>query len=132
MEGVYLLNNIQKGYFDTFYHEHVSTFSFLSLNKLLGKHNLKIVKAKLLNTQGGSFRAYITHKNNNYNISNKTKILLNKENKIGLNKSSYYKKLSKVLKEKIKNLKNVILKNYQKLDRMEKKLLHLVLLLEEW
>lgn len=30
LEGVYLLNNIQKGYFDTFYHEHVSTFSLYS------------------------------------------------------------------------------------------------------
>ena len=42
MEGVYLLNNIQKGYFDTFYHEHVSTFSLISLNKLFDRYNLKI------------------------------------------------------------------------------------------
>jgi len=105
MEGVYLLNNIQKGYFDTFYHEHVSTFSLLSLEKLLKNHNLKIVKANLLNTQGGSFRVYITHRNNSYKISAKTKNLFNKELKAGLNKKIYYKKLHNVLKRKIDNLK---------------------------
>ena len=73
VEGVYLLNNIQKGYFDTFYHEHVSTFSFYSLNKLIKKYGLKIVEAKLLKTQGGSFRVYITHANNNHKTSLHTK-----------------------------------------------------------
>ena len=73
-----------------------------SLNKLLKKYKLKIVKAELLKTQGGSFRVYITHINNNHKISSKTKNLFNNELKIGLNKSYYYKKLSKVLDTKIK------------------------------
>ena len=125
MEGVYLLNNIQKGYFDTFYHEHVSTFSFFSLNKLLKKYNLKIIKAELLKTQGGSFRVHITHINNNHKISSKTKILFNNELKIGLNRSYYYEKLRKVLHAKVKNLKNAVNKKLSKIKLKNEKIIAL-------
>jgi len=125
MEGVYLLNNIQKGYFDTFYHEHVSTFSLFSLNKLLKKYNLKIVKVKLLTTQGGSFRAHITHINNNYKISSNTKVLFKKELNLGLNKKIYYKKLKSVLNKKIKNLKFQINKRILRIKLNNKKIIAL-------
>ncbi len=125
VEGVYLLNNIQKGYFDTFYHEHVSTFSFFSLNKLLQRYGLKIVKAKLLKTQGGSFRVYITHISNNYNITSYTKILLNNEFKKGLNRNYYYNNLSKVLQTKVNNLKNLINNKLSKIKSENKKIIAL-------
>jgi 2-polyprenyl-3-methyl-5-hydroxy-6-metoxy-1,4-benzoquinol methylase len=125
MEGVYLLNNIQKGYFDTFYHEHVSTFSLFSLNKILQKHNLKIIKANLLDTQGGSIRVYITHVNNNYKISSNTKILFNKEIKLGLDKKIYYKKLKKVLKEKIDKLRYQVTKKISKIKSENKNIIAL-------
>jgi 2-polyprenyl-3-methyl-5-hydroxy-6-metoxy-1,4-benzoquinol methylase len=125
MEGVYLLNNIQKGYFDTFYHEHVSTFSLFSLNKLLKKYNLKIIKTKLLTTQGGSFRAHITHLNNDYKVCSNTKALLKKEFKLGLNKKIYYEKLKKVLDKKIKDLKLQIKKKISKIKLKNKKIIAL-------
>ncbi len=125
MEGVYLLNNIQKGYFDTFYHEHVSTFSLFSLNKLLKKYNLKIVKAKLLNTQGGSFRVYITNINNNYKISLNTQVLFKKELKLGLNKKNYYENLKRVLNIKIKELKSKINERILKIKQQNKKIIAL-------
>ncbi len=125
MEGVYLVNNIQKGYFDTFYHEHVSTFSLFSLSKLLEKYNLKIVKTKLLTTQGGSFRAHITHLNNDYKICSITKAILKKELKLGLNKKIYYEKLKNILDKKIKNLKLQIKKNIPKIKLKNKKIIAL-------
>ena len=125
MEGVYLLNNIQKGYFDTFYHEHVSTFSLFSLNKLLRKYGLKIVKTKLLQTQRGSIRIFITHINNNYKISSNTKVLFKKELNLGLNKKSYYEKLKNVLYKKIKNLKFKIAKTISKIKLRNEKIIAL-------
>jgi SAM-dependent methyltransferase len=110
MEGVYLLNNIQKGYFDTFYHEHVSTFSLFSLSKLLDNYGLKIVKVELLNTQGGSFRAYATHKSCKYKVDDHTKNLFKREFKIGLNKKKYYRKLRETIKSRIDSLRNKIKK----------------------
>lgn len=125
VEGVYLLNNIQKGYFDTFYHEHVSTFSFFSLNNLLKKYNLKIIRAKLLKTQGGSFRVYITHLNNKNKIPSKTKNLFNYEIQLGLNKNSYYKNLSNNLQNTIKNLKTSINKELTKIKFQKEKIIAL-------
>lgn len=125
MEGVYLLNNIQKGYFDTFYHEHVSTFSLFSLNKLLRKYGLKIVTTKLLQTQGGSIRVFITHINNDYKISSNTKVLFKKELNLGLNKKIYYEKLKNVLYKKIKNLKFKIDKTISKIKLKNKKIIAL-------
>jgi uncharacterized protein YcgL (UPF0745 family) len=116
MEGVYLLNNIQKGYFDTFYHEHVSTFSLISLNKLLHKYDLKIVNTKLLSTQGGSIRVYITNINNNYKVSPNTKNLFKKEINLGLNKQNYYKKLGNILEDKINKLKYRVAKQISKIQ----------------
>lgn len=125
VEGVYLLNNIQKGYFDTFYHEHVSTFSFLSLSKLLKKYNLKIIRAKLLATQGGSFRVHITHIKNKNKIPSNTKLLFKKEMRLGLNNKNYYKKLKEVLDKKIKNLKFQINKTLSKIKLKDKKIIAL-------
>ena len=125
MEGVYLLNNIQKGYFDTFYHEHVSTFSLISLNKLFDRYNLKIVKVELLNTQGGSFRVFASHKNLKYKVNEKTKNLLKKEFTIGLNKKKYYRELSEILKLRINNLKNQINKKITKIKTYKNKIIGL-------
>tara|TARA_Y100001936_G_scaffold209987_1_gene216498 strand:+ start:246 stop:1466 length:1221 start_codon:yes stop_codon:yes gene_type:complete len=125
MEGVYLVNNIQKGYFDTFYHEHVSTFSFFSLKNLLKKYSLKVVKAKLLKTQGGSFRVFITHTNNNYNVSSYTKNLFKNELKIGLNKKYYYNRLNKVLLKKVENLKTLINKKLSEIKLKNEKIIAL-------
>ena len=123
MKGVY--NNIQKGYFDTFYHEHVSTFSFFSLNKLLKKYNLEIIRAKLLKTQGGSFRAYIKHISNKNKTSIKTKNLFNYELQLGLNRNSYYKDLGNNIKYKINNLKNSITKELKKIKFQNEKIIAL-------
>jgi hypothetical protein len=125
MEGVYLVNNVQKGYFDTFYHEHVSTFSLFSLNKLFKTYNLKIVKAELLNTQGGSIRVYAAHINYDCKISDYTNNLFKKELKLGLNKKIYYKKLNKSIEDKINTLKIKIKKNILKLKLENNKIIAL-------
>lgn len=125
LEGVYLLNNIQKGYFDTFYHEHVSTFSLFSLNKLFKVYSLKIVKVELLNTQGGSFRVYASHIHNNYKISDYTNNLFKKELQLEVNKKSYYKKLKTSLENRINLLKAQIDKKLKKLKLQNEKIIGL-------
>jgi 2-polyprenyl-3-methyl-5-hydroxy-6-metoxy-1,4-benzoquinol methylase len=115
LEGVYLRNNIEKGYFDTFYHEHVSTFSLFSLNKLLNRYGLKIVKVELLKTQGGSFRVYAAHTTYNYKISNYTNNLIKNELSIGINNKIYYNKLNKSLGKRINLLKFEINRKIKKI-----------------
>ncbi len=45
--------------FDTIYHEHYSYLSLTSLGMLLPRHGLELHDAELLETHGGSIRAYI-------------------------------------------------------------------------
>lgn len=56
MEGAYFFETINKGKFDTIYHEHVSSFTLHSLKNLLMNAGLKIHYAKQIQTQGGSIR----------------------------------------------------------------------------
>lgn len=55
-----LLDNI----FDNICHEHLEYYSLLSLENLLHRHNLAVIDVELNDVNGGSYRAYITHKEN--------------------------------------------------------------------
>lgn len=55
-----LLDNI----FDNICHEHLEYYSLLSLENLLERHNLKVIDVELNDVNGGSYRTYITHKDN--------------------------------------------------------------------
>ena len=59
-----LINLISKSQFDTIYHEHYSYLNLLVVNKILKKFNLNIFDAETIPTHGGSYRVYISHKNN--------------------------------------------------------------------
>ena len=63
-EVAYLPPTIGLGNFDTIYHEHVCTYSLLSLENALKIVGLHVFDAELLNTQGGSIRI-LASKNSN-------------------------------------------------------------------
>ena len=48
-----IINNVQ---YDTFYHEHIRTYSLLSLQKLFKIYNLNLYDAKIVKRYGGSIR----------------------------------------------------------------------------
>lgn len=52
---------VEKGLFDTIYHEHLSYFSLASLSKLLGRAGFTPFDAKYIPTKGGSLRVLATH-----------------------------------------------------------------------
>lgn len=61
IEFPHLLNLIEKAQFDTIYHEHYSYLSLLSVEAILGAHNLKVFNVEELGTHGGSLRVYACH-----------------------------------------------------------------------
>jgi hypothetical protein len=118
LENHYLLDVIKKLQFDTFYHEHLRTYSLNSLNILMKYYNLNIIFAKTTDRYGGNIQAHFSKKNtkNKLDIISIKKILLN-ERKFGLNKITTYEifkrkideagsKLNKFLG---KNKKNIII-----------------------
>ena len=105
VEGVYLYNNINKGLFDTFYHEHVSSFSIYSLEKALNLCSMGVIKTSLLKTQGGSFRAICSHLNSKYAKHISVKKILTNEKAKGVASKFNYNLIQKNLSKKISLLK---------------------------
>ena len=94
-ESHYLYDLIQYNQYDTIYHEHLRYYSLSSLKYLFKKVGLEIIRAKRINTHGGSIRVYAASKGI-YKKSKKLKSLFQNE-KILFNKKifSFGKKVTK-------------------------------------
>ena len=79
IENHYLLDVIKKTQFDTFYHEHLRTYSLHSLIKLLKYYNLHLVDAYTSSRYGGNIQAHFSKIKKRYN-SNILKILKHEKN----------------------------------------------------
>ena len=79
-ESHYLQTLVEQNQYDTIYHEHLRYYSLSSLEYLFNKHGMEIIRAKKINTHGGSIRVYATKKSK-YKIDNAFKELINIEKK---------------------------------------------------
>ena len=85
IENHYLLEIIKQLQFDSFYHEHLRSYSLISLKKLFDYYNLKIIDAYPVASYGGSIRVMIS-KNKNIKSSSNVDFQIKEELKFGLNK----------------------------------------------
>ena len=116
LEQSYLPTMLKKNSFDTICHEHLEYYSLHHINFLVKKNNLKILDVSLNETNGGSFRIYITHNNTKYKINtkniNKLKII-EKKLKItnNITYKNFYKKILQIKSTTQKFIKNELNKN---------------------
>jgi SAM-dependent methyltransferase len=61
LEFPHLARLIAENQFDTIYHEHFSYFSLIAIERLAGRHGLKLIDVEELTTHGGSLRVYLAH-----------------------------------------------------------------------
>jgi hypothetical protein len=61
-ESHYLLDVVEKGQFDTVYHEHIRTYSLKSLVTLFGYYGMDVVDVRRADRYGGNIRAYVARK----------------------------------------------------------------------
>ena len=61
IENHYLLDVVKKTQFDTFYHEHLRTYSLTSLIKLLKYYDLHLIDAYTSDRYGGNIQAHFSH-----------------------------------------------------------------------
>lgn len=87
-ENHYFENILKKIQYDTFYHEHVRTYSLHALIKLFETYNLNINDAMKVSRYGGSIRVVVS-KNDYKNKKRLNKILL-QEKKMGIFKKDLY------------------------------------------
>ncbi len=135
-ENHYIMEVIEKVQYDTFYHEHLRTYSLISLIKLFEMYNLTLYHAQLVTRYGGSIRCIVSKKQKNQTDSLK-KLLEIENEKLVKNKEKTYKDFvqninqsKKDLTEKVSEIKSknltiigkscparaVVLLNYCNLD----------------
>lgn len=111
IENHYLLEVIKKNQFDTFYHEHLRTYSLKSLVKLMKYYDLHLVDAFTTNRYGGNIQAHFSNGKKKYNT--RIKKILIKENKF-LSKFENYNKFKKQMEISRKKLTDFLEKNSNK------------------
>jgi len=108
MEGVYALETILNGEFDTIYHEHVYTFSLHALISTFRMAGLTVVDVEKIPTQGGSLRIYAMKDEFVNKISESVNKMLEEEKEIGLANAEIYAKVGPKVENYRKELRNII------------------------
>lgn len=114
IENHYLLDVINKNQFDTFYHEHLRTYSLKSLIKLLKYYDLKIIDAYCSERYGGNIQAHFAHKNSDIKTSKNVTKILNSEKKNGLDNINTYINFKKKIDKTGDRLEKYLEKNKKK------------------
>ena len=107
-ENHYIMEIIKKVQYDTFYHEHLRTYSLISLTKLFEFYNLNLYDAQLVSRYGGSIRCLVSKQKKIK--TQRLKDLLNEENQALIKDAdSTYEKFVSNIKRSKKELINKIL-----------------------
>ena len=118
IEVQYLMNTLKDLTFDNIYHEHYNYWSLTSLKNFFNQFDAKIFKSEKINTHGGSIRIYIK-KGKKVKIESSVNKMLLEEEKFGIKKFETYKKFG----EKVYKIRENVLKNIEKLKRLNKKII---------
>lgn len=112
----YLLKMLTQNAFDNIVHEHLEYYSLISLQNLLERHGFEVFDLELRELNGGSFRTYISYKDNRP-ISNSVYEQMELERLISLNRKKIYMDFA----ERIKSLKSDVYSFIQKETKKGKK-----------
>lgn len=102
-ENHYIMEVIEKVQYDAFYHEHLRTYSLISLIKLFEMYNLTLYHAQLVTRYGGSIRCIVSKKQKNQTDSLK-KLLEIENEKLVKNKEKTYKDFVQNINQSKKDL----------------------------
>mgnify|MGYP001211219741 FL=1 len=111
-ENHYALEIIKNVQYDTFYHEHLRTYTLISLEKLFNYYDLNLVDAEIVSRYGGSIRCVVSKQKREKSSNLKSLINLEKKLLIENVESTFKNFTDKVKKSKtdllnlLKNLKN--------------------------
>lgn len=116
-EVPYLVNMLEKLEYDTVYHEHLSYFSLLPLQRIVGEFGLEIFDVQTQQVHGGTIRVFVCKKGR-YERKVIVNGMLTKESELGLQKVETYRKFA----ENVKLSKEVLLKELKRLKQDKKRI----------
>ncbi len=97
LEAPYLVDFIEKRYFDLVYHEHLSYWAVSPLVKLFNRFNMTIFDVQKVNSHGGSIRVFVKKSKGNFKIEKSVSEFVESEKKMRLNKVSTYINFGKLV-----------------------------------
>lgn len=109
LENHYLKDIIEKVQFDSFYHEHLRTYSLKSLIKLMKYYKLNIIDAFTTERYNGNIQAHFSKRKKKY--SKNVKLILSKEKKAKLDDLNTYQDFSDKIEKAKNELYRFITKN---------------------
>ena len=118
IEGVYALETILRGEFDTIYHEHVYTYSLHALMSTFRMTGMTIVDVEKIPTQGGSLRVYAMKDEYARPASETVKNILAEEKKMGLDDQKNYDAVAKKVENYRKELRKIVDEEKKKSGRL--------------
>lgn len=102
MEAPYLIDFIEKKYFDLVYHEHLSYWAVDPLIRLFKRFNMKIFNVEKVAVHGGTIRVFVEKQNGSYKIEKRVQNFLNQEKQMKLaDIKTYYKFAKKINENKV-------------------------------
>jgi nucleoside-diphosphate-sugar epimerase/SAM-dependent methyltransferase len=86
VETQYLLETLRQMTFDNVYHEHVSYFSMLSLQRLFEKRGMQVFDAEHVDTHGGSLRVFVQRAGGPFPVQPSVEEFIKNERRAGLDR----------------------------------------------
>lgn len=115
IEVPYLIDLIDRGEFDTIYHQHLCYFSVMALDRLFRRHMLFLNDIKHIPIHGGSLRLFIElHEN----VKASVQLLLDEERGRGINHIEYYQNFA----GRIAEIKRALLELLRELKKRGKQI----------
>lgn len=105
IEAPYVVDFIQKRYFDLVYHEHLSYWAVKPLMTFFGRFNMVLFDVQKVAAHGGTIRIFVKKQKGPYKIEKSVQLFLDLERRAKLEKiKTYFEFAKKVMENKIKLL----------------------------
>ncbi len=101
IEAPYLVDFLEKTYFDLVYHEHISYLALMPLVVFFKRFDMEVFDVIKTDAHGGSIRVFVKKSNGPYPITNNVKTFISQEKSMRLAKGQTWKNFEKkILKNK--------------------------------
>ena len=110
MEAPYLIDFIQKKYFDLVYHEHLSYWAVAPLITIFERFDMKVFDVQKVNAHGGTIRVFVERNDGPYKIDKRVAEKLREEKKMKLKNIKTYSAYAKEVLENRVRLINLLAK----------------------
>ncbi len=110
IEAPYLIDFLEKKYFDLVYHEHLSYWSIKSLGKLFNRLDMTVFDVQKVDVHGGSIRVFIKKDKSFHKVRKSVKTFLSLEKKAKLDKKQTYLSFADLILENRVKLMDLLTK----------------------